>query len=821
MSVNFETAGKKIDDIKVVISARIIELFSAGLYSSPNKAFEELICNSYDAFATKVAVYCPSDMEKQNSYIWVCDNGEGLDATELKNLWRIGVSTKRADKERDKKRLQVGQFGIGKLATYILARKLTYLSKKNGKYIIATMDYGRINDDAEGIFIDEREVNEKEAESIINEYSSENLFDFKLFGGDSEKTWTFCIMTDLKPKAVEIKIGRLKWLLSTALPLNPDFNLLFNGESIESSKISNPVLKEWIIGKDDETISKIAGAKSYKNENTNMYFVDLPNLKGINGKFVLYEDSLVEGKSENLGRSHGIFLIIRGRLINLDDPLLGMEAFSHGAFNRTRIIINADILDENLTSTREAVKESLPFTQLKDYIKKKFNNEVKKYYFDIERTANANKSVAARLAQTSYATSKGPVKIFIEKFFSNLIEHPFLINCPNTTDKDVLLKMYGGDLDTNEQVIEKIDYDYLSIDEPLAKLELLTRTLLINKSHPFVANYLDGANNLSSLETVAITEALTEAYLYSRSIEEEAVNDIMKRRDFTLRQLAFNDKMGIPAAAILLRDALNNPMGLENAVAQVLSVMGFEVQPIGGKGKPDGKAEAWLGIGDDGRKKNYSLTYDAKSTSKDRIAASTAHLSGLRRHRDDYNATFSLEVAIDYQGADDNLSAISKESKNEKVTMMTAKDLVKLLLLMTPKQIGLDKLRELFESCYAPNDVHQWIEKLEQLKIERPPYYDLIDVIYDLQKTDSEPPEVSTVRMKLNEKLKSNYSKNQIQNWIQLLSNLVPGIVTLEANYVSVQASAQSIKERVRKAISAIPLDIKPLYDEIFNQNGD
>ncbi len=37
--------GTTIDNISVTISYRIIELFSAGLYSSPNKAFEELICN--------------------------------------------------------------------------------------------------------------------------------------------------------------------------------------------------------------------------------------------------------------------------------------------------------------------------------------------------------------------------------------------------------------------------------------------------------------------------------------------------------------------------------------------------------------------------------------------------------------------------------------------------------------------------------------------------------------------------------------------------------------------------------------------------------
>ena len=820
MSIKLETAGKKIDDIKVVISTRIIELFSAGLYSSPNKAFEELICNSYDAFANKVSVYCPLDINIEDAYIWVCDNGEGLNEHELKDLWRIGVSSKRNDKNRDKKRLQIGQFGIGKLSTYILARKLTYLSKKSNKYIIATMDYNLINDDVEGIQIDEREVTEKEAKEIINEYCYEGLLNFNLFGKKAAKTWTFSLMTELKPKAAEIQHGRLKWLLSSALPLNPEFNLFFNGEIIESSKVNNPILKKWIIGKDDETVTRIEGAKEYskKVNNKDLFFVDFPNLKGVNGEFILYEDSLVNGKSDGLGRSHGIFLNIRGRLINLDDPLLGMEAFSHGAFNRSRIIIHADALDNYLTSTREAVKESIPLFQLKEYIKKKFNNEVKKYYFDDEIQRNRTQSVSERLAQTSYAASKGPIKIFIEKFYNGMISHPYLIIQPELNEKDNLLEMYDGDLDINEQVIEKIEYKYFSFEEPVAKFNLASRILFINNAHPFITNYLDGANNHIPLESMIINEVLTEAYLYSREIEEETIYEIMSRRDRNFRQLAMTDSMGIPAAAIFLRDTLDNPVGLEKAVAKVLAVMGFEVEPIGGNGKPDGKAEAWLGFTDDGKNRNYSITYDAKSTGKDRIAAGTAHLSGLRRHRDDYKANYSLEVAIDYQGADDEESAISKEAENEKVTMMTAKDLVKLLLLMTPKQIGLDKLRDLFETCYKPKDVHEWIENLENQIIETPPYYELVDTIYQLQRTDNEPPEVGTIRMKLNDKLKTRYSKDQIQNWVKLLSNLVPGIVTIEGTIVGVQASADVIKTRIRKAVADIPLEIKPLYEEIFDK---
>lgn len=816
--MNLDTVGRKIDDIEVTISHRIIELFSAGLYSSPNKAFEELVCNSYDAFASKVSVFVPSDLTVEGAYICVCDNGEGLDSQELKDLWRIGESSKRNGSERDKRRLQIGQFGIGKLATYILARKLTYISKKKNRYILATMDYNLIKEDYKSLFIAEREVDEKEAKDILELYLNEKITKFRLFGDGAESSWTVSLMTELKPKANEIKIGRLKWILSTALPLNPGFELNFNGEKIESSKIKVPVMKKWIIGKDDETALRLKDVEC-KKENEGgkeKYYVDFPNLKGVNGEFILYEDSLVEGKSAELGRSHGIFLSIRGRLINLDDPLLGMEAFSHGAFNRSRIIVNADELDSNLTSTREAVKESLPFRQLKEYIKKKFNNEVRKYHFDQQRQLEEQKTVSSRMAQTSYLTSKKPIYDFVQNFFLNQILNPILIEKPRAEDREELLSLYEKDLETGEQVIEHIEWDYDNINAPIAKLNLKSRTLWINKSHPYVANYIDSNSNMIPLESMVITEVLTESHLYELGIDEEIVNGIIKRRDRTLRQLALADKQGIPAVAMYLKDSLDSANGLEDAVARVLTAIGFEVTPIGGKGKPDGKAEAFLGYDDNGNPRGYSLTYDAKSTAKSRIAAGTAHLSGLKRHQEQHNADYCMEVAIDYQGANDNESAITYESQREKVTMISAKDLIKLLLLVTPKQIGLDKLRELFETCFSPNQVHEWIENLEKREVETPPYYDLVDVIYELQKTDTEAPVVEVVRRELNKKLNTKYSTKNVLEWLTLLVNLVPGCVSVDGKYVGVQASAEIIKSRIHKAISEIPIDIQPLYNEIF-----
>ena len=817
--MNLDTVGEKIDDIEVSISHRIIELFSAGLYSSPNKAFEELVCNSYDAFASKVAVYVPSDFTVEGAYIWVCDNGEGLKKDELKKLWRIGESSKREGNVRDKKRLQIGQFGIGKLATYILARKLSYISKKDGRYILATMDYNLIKEDYEKLLIDEREVKEEDAKALLEQYVNEKLVQFDLFGDNAEETWTVSLMTELKPKAGEIRLGRLKWILSTALPLNPGFELCFNGEKIVSSKINIPVMQKWVIGENDDTAKKIktAECRVVTCNGKEEYFVDFENLKGVHGEFILYENSLVEGKSAELGRSHGIFLIIRGRLINLEDALLGMEAFSHGVFNRCRIIVNADELDKNLTSTREAVKDSVPFTQLKEYIKKKFNNEVRKYYFDQQIQMEEKKNVASRMAQTSYLTSKKPVYDFVQNFYSGRILNPILIERPLDEDREELLSLYEKNLETGEQVIEHIKWDYKNIDDPIAKLNLKSRVLTVNKAHPYVANYIDSNNNMIPLESMVITEVLTESHLYELNVDEETINMIIRKRNNTLRQLALADKVGIPAVAMYLKDSLNNPSGLEDAVARVLEAIGFEVTPIGGNGEPDGKADAFLGYDENGKSKGYSLTYDAKSTAKSRISAGTAHLSGLKRHQAKYNADYCIEVAIDYQGANDDDSAITFESQREKVTMISANDLIKLLLLVTPKQLGLDKLKDLFETCYSPRQVHEWIERLEKREVEIPPYYDLVDVIYDLQKNDTEAPVVEVVRRELNRKIDKKASSGEVREWLSLLVKLVPGCVSVEGNYVSVQVKAETIKDRIHKAISEIPIEIQPLYNEIFN----
>jgi hypothetical protein len=813
--------GKKVDEINVTISYRIIELFSAGLYSSPNKAFEELVCNSYDAFAKRVGVYVPSDLSVDSAYIWVCDDGNSMNQEELKDLWKVGHSKKRDDESRNE-RLQIGRFGIGKLSTYILANNLTYICKKENRYLLTKMDYTRITDNNNDLTLDEIELAEQEAKNLIIPLitkSGKDISPFKLFGKDSEESWTFSLMTRLKTKAAEITEGRLKWVLKTALPLNPNFNLFYNGIKLESSKIKKPLLKKWKIGKDDETAEKIKSVTCHKDEEK--HYIDFPNLKVVHGFFELYEDTLLEGKSSDMGRSHGIFLMVRERLVNLDDPLLGMEAFSHGAFNRTRIVVYADQLDDNIASTRESIKESLPYSQLKDYLKKKFNNEVRKYYFEREEKKSLESSLSYRISQTPLTISKAPLLNFLKKFAEGKIINPWLIEKPRWDEDNKVdsLKSIEETLQ-NENILDNDPrWELMSSYDPIAKFDIQSRLLRINLMHPFIANYIDQMKSKLPIEFIATTEVFTEAYLYEVGLDEDSINAIMKRRDKFLKELVFSDRLSTPLVAQMVKDALSDSTGLEEAIYKALLSLGFEVNKIGGNGKPDGKAEAVLGYSESEKCDNYSLTYDAKSTGKEKIQANTAKLSSIIRHKTDYNADFAFVIAVDYDGSDNPESAISKEAIQQKVTVMRAKDLMRLLLYSAPKQIGLKKLKELFSTCYSPLQVKEWIDAIEKTDVDYGPIKELIEIIYTLQKDDTEPPELASVRLKLNEKVGRNIAKEDIKQMVKSLQTFIPGFLSIEGEKVGVQGTPEIILDKIHNTTNNVPLEMQKLYIDAFELN--
>src|ERR1700730_3357413 len=110
--------GEKVETVEVRIGPQFLNLFSEHLYSSPNKAFEELISNSWDAGATQVYVHVPDDLSRPDATIWILDNGESMELGGCRALWSVPPSGRRTNPAPNARK-PIGKFGVGKLATYL------------------------------------------------------------------------------------------------------------------------------------------------------------------------------------------------------------------------------------------------------------------------------------------------------------------------------------------------------------------------------------------------------------------------------------------------------------------------------------------------------------------------------------------------------------------------------------------------------------------------------------------------------------------------------------------------------------------------------
>ena len=275
-----ETIGQASARIPVELSTRFLEHFSEQLYSSPQKAFEELISNGWDAGADCVDVRIAPDLKSPAATMSVLDNGHSMDEDGLRQLWHIAFSPKK-DKPVQNGRQVIGKFGIGKLATYVLATKLTYICKAaDGKIRRVTMDYGEI-DRQKGasqdkliseLSLDLFEATEAEVtEALASVHHGNLLLDLISTGmplpqgriSDDEfgapksglqhptsGTWTLVVLSGLKPAGRELKLGVLRRMLEAALPFGSEMAISINGELLASSKINAPLMREWVIGPD-------------------------------------------------------------------------------------------------------------------------------------------------------------------------------------------------------------------------------------------------------------------------------------------------------------------------------------------------------------------------------------------------------------------------------------------------------------------------------------------------------------------------------------------------------------------------------------------
>ena len=781
MGVDLATVGQTVGSIEVQLSYKLIELFSGHLYSSPAKAVEELVVNSYDAFATRCVASVPDGLE---GAVWVWDNGESMDMQGLRELWLVAETRKR-DPNREsaavrRGRPPIGKFGIGKLASYVLGSRISHICRRNESFLAVTMDYTKISTGKQprSLSLSVRKLTKSDVETAIpfvadHQYSNHRMDMFSR----NAKSWTLVVVDRLKQ---QLQLGRLRWILTTAMPLVPDFRLFLNGEEIKSIKERIKKLKTWQIGQNDETAKNLGidTGRSTTEKHPFDYYVKLAPYGNVSGVFELFQDPLDTGKSSDVGYSHGFFIKVRNRLVNMQDNLFGITSLPHGVgFNRLRSVVHADFLDEYLTADREDTAIDAK-RALAKYLETKFN-EVRNYYVKHVEREIKEETLEEHLKSVPGTLLTYPLRQAVEKISATKRDGYSIRSVQE--DKPMV------------SAIQRIESKESDIGGPLATFE--RGSAIINENHPFLRSLED----YPGIRKLAVAEILLEAYLLASGVDLEKSAEVLTKRDQLLRVLASKFPEDAIEVSEQIRQSVSSQKDLETSCVDGFRVLGFDAIHLGGKGKPDGLATAHLGVVE---RRKYVVVIDAKSSQSEEVQSGNLGLATVARHRKEYDADYCVIIAPDYQVSGGEESKAVKEARDQQVCLLRARSFADLVATSAVKPLSLDRIRSLFERC-SPEETTDWIEAFKKERPEAPPIKTILETIWKVQTEDQkDAPVIGAIRYK--EPSLQKYSSEEMREWLVSLSRLQPDLVVVTGGKVQLNQTPENIIKQSALALKNI-----------------
>jgi Histidine kinase-, DNA gyrase B-, and HSP90-like ATPase len=746
--------GEPERSLHVHISYEIIQLFSEGLYKSPHKAIEELVSNSYDAGANQVHVLTP-DPDVQDAPLWVIDDGFGMDEAGFVDLWSIAHSRKADDNapmHRD--RPPIGQFGIGKLAAYVLASRLTHISKTESGYRVTSMDFRKVTEHPLGterpFEVSLRKLTEAEAQLLLGDIEERDAVAWAmLFGPGPRPTWTVAALSQFKDLASRLKGGILGWVLRTGMPPVTDFQIHLNGTPLRSPRSDWVPLARFVVGGDPS-----ARALDHEAQALSVAVVDggidIPGIGRITGEAAIYDRPLASSKSDQYHRSHGFFIRVRGRIINIEDELFGLPALNHAAWSRFVMSVDADGLRGELLSSREGVRDVAAVRLLRSYMHEKFNACRRIFESTDERTLqdlDVNRLIAA-------APSHLIVEPLVEAVRKEAMDSErtlYYIQVPESLDEEAATAFVN-------QFAHGVQEAPFAVTRPTAagpyapvvQYRASDRHMLLNQDHPFAVKLLAHSKNRVPSMLFGSAEVLTDALLRSLELDPVKVVEFSRQRDRILRLLAGEYPLDAIDVLRLLRVADQDPTAMERAVVAAFRVLGFEAIAKGGsRGGTDGVIDARLGR-QRGTRADYRAVFDAKTTDLRRVPASKVSFTALQRFKKAERADYAFILAKAFEGEDDPDSALNQGATDEKVgaTILRTEQLARLVQLHIRYGLTLSRIRSLFK-CRMIGDGAAWLDALE-LELtspeERIPLRLLLVGIHDLKTDSKAEPTVSAVR---------------------------------------------------------------------------
>lgn len=775
--VTLDTIGKRAaTTIQVELSTRFLEHFSKQLYSSPQKAFEELISNGWDAGASIVNVHVATDLQVPDAMMAVFDNGTSMDEAGLRALWHIAFSPKEGQKTEYGRPL-IGKFGIGKLATYVLAERLTYICKADDGVIRrVTMNYGDVDKKGAGsdqlinnLTLNVFELRESELAEALEEVcggneilklvNGESLDDQKVVNDEGEqdefggvpaelnrseyKTWTLVVLSDLKRTGRDLKLGILRRMLAAALPFGTEMSIFVNGTRLKSTKLEAPLVKQWVIGPDlgidsikldeanggsqeDESDALSSGGEAgdvdvnrqileIKSGQSPYPYVELPEVGRVTGLVRLFEDKISGGKSEERGASNGFYVNVLGRIVNQHDPSLGEENLNHATWARFRMSVRADGLNEFLTINREQFTECRGMKIFRAFLRSVFNNARKAHDSgdkDVGMPANGD-----ALVESLGVLSLSPLRNVVSEALRTQPAIPELFDESGIEDREEKRQSWWKHTaEKIQNALEQVKYEELD-DDSFVKFKIQDNSIVVNKEHPFVLEHSGSKAEKELVRMVAMVDLLADVYALDIGIEPRLLERVRGYRDKLMRFRTLKQrKSGILIAQLLQKTQHDstNWKNLEAVVGDALRHLGFEIKQLGKSGEPEGIATA------------VAIPTSSEPTAENQRPPlySFSFDAKSSKHRVVKTGNISLDAAVEHRKryhADYALviapgfsdGALVTRCGELKVTPMTTGDLGK-LLKYTVKYgaIPVNTFRKVFE-YFDPKGVSTWVEGLD------------------------------------------------------------------------------------------------------------
>jgi hypothetical protein len=850
------SAGNQVDEIKVSIGARFLELFSEQLYTSPNKAFEELVSNSWDAGASLVHIGIPNSLAAADASMWVLDNGESMDLSGLHLLWAVADDHKAKDGwEHPADRAIIGKFGIGKLATYVLANEVTYLCRaSDGGIRAVTVDYRTIQEKGRDelhvpqIPFPVREIPEDELPALLasidpalgallpdgktvaspeSDDGDEGPSEYRDTSGiepDVRETWTLVVLDSLKTKGREVKRGVVKRVLRAALPLGPTITLAMDGEEIESSKIEKQLLSALVLGESfvpGSIISEASGEKLAVQvaDEHGVKGLQIENLDGIvTGEIKVYNQSIATGRSAERARSNGFFVNVKGRVVNMADERFGLPALSHGVWAKLRVTVRADGLDRSLSVSRETVDETPAADALRGLLRAAFN-QARSLYEEEATWPNLSEILTNEWGTVPLT----PLLNAVSRTVDGTLSPGLLVDTENVDDpEDAHLALQKAIETDPGSTLSEVRAEHGDPDGPLARYELSSRRVIVNREHPYYQNQLAAGHEPAEiLQTAALVELLSDAYLLELGVSDDIVSEARRYRDQVERLIASAKRKAAPYIAKLLLESTSDEKALEKLVAEALEAVGFQIFHQAQSNKPEGIATADLAPDASGERR-YRLIYEAKSTTNadGKVSTKDVNVSGQDRHRrhaaadtdDPTEVEYALVVAPNFR-----TGALEDECRTAGVCPMRARDLARLLMgVAATGPLDLVEFRELL-ALHDPDAVARRVDDLITRAKDRSAItiQELVEALTDFDNIDQLSTGVIADRMR-SQRGSQKPVEAEVRSLIGGLQMLVPaGVQLVGTDRFMLGTSPERLAEAVRAQAASLPEDQRFDLDQL------